>query len=133
MERLLALARTLRVACPWDRAQTLRSYRHCLVEEAQEVALAVERGDVANLQEELGDALFTLGFLVNLAAEQGAFTFDDVVEGAHAKLVRRHPHVFGDVLAATPEEAIAAFERAKAAERETERTATLCGASADGV
>ena len=103
--------------CPWDRAQSMRSFRHCLVEECREVAMAIERGDLDNLCEELGDALFAIGFLINLADERGAFALDDVIEHNLEKMVRRHPHVFGDVAASTPEEALAAFEAAKAAER----------------
>lgn len=119
MKRLLELARALRApgGCPWDQAQSLASFRHCLVEEAREVVLAIERGDHENLAEELGDTLFCVVFMINLASERGLFTADEVIEQTLRKLVRRHPHVFGDEQADTPEEALAAFERAKAAER----------------
>lgn len=119
MQRLMDLVRRLRApdGCPWDRAQTARSYRHCLVEECREVVLAIERGDAENLREELGDALFALAFLVGLQEEAGETTLDEVIDGAVEKMIRRHPHVFGDAVASTPEEALAAFAAAKEAER----------------
>ena len=84
MRRLLELVRTLRGpgGCAWDREQTYQSFRYCLVEEAREAVLAIERGDFQNLKEELGDTLFNLCFLVNLAEEDGHFTLDEVIEGS---------------------------------------------------
>ncbi len=118
MRRLLELVRTLRGpgGCAWDREQTYQSFRYCLVEEAREAVLAIERGDFQNLKEELGDTLFNLCFLVNLAEEDGHFTLDEVIEGSLEKMIRRHPHVFGDEVASTGAEAKAAFYRAKAQE-----------------
>lgn len=81
--------------CPWDRDQTHRSLRPGLIEEAYEVVAAIETGDNANLQEELGDLLLQVVFHAQIADENRQFTFDDVARGIAEKLVRRHPHVFG--------------------------------------
>ena len=116
MEKLLQLARMLRHpenGCPWDRAQTFVSFKHCLVEEAQEVVAAIDSGDIDNLKEELGDTLFNLIFLINLAEERGYFTMQAVIDGIHAKMIRRHPHVFGEQKAESPEDAYRIFQQAK--------------------
>lgn len=119
MRRLLELARTLRApgGCAWDQEQTYQSFRHCLVEEAREAVLAIERGDFENLKEELGDTLFNLCFLVNLAEEDGYFTLEEVITSSLEKMIRRHPHVFGDEQATTEAEASALFYRAKEQEK----------------
>lgn len=95
---LVAIMRTLRApgGCPWDREQTLRSLRPFLLEECYEALDAIDRHDMADLREELGDLLFEIVFLAQVAADEGAFTIDDAVETVSAKLIRRHPHVFGD-------------------------------------
>ncbi len=116
MQKLLDLARLLRHpenGCPWDRKQTFDSFKNCLVEEAKEVVEAIEKKDIENLKEELGDTLFNIIFLVNLAEEQGLFKWDDVVDGVYTKMISRHPHVFGDKKAKTPEEAYSFFMEAK--------------------
>ena len=94
--RLMELLRSPE-GCPWDRAQTHRSIRDNMLEEAYEAADAIDRGDMDNLKEELGDVLFQTVFHSALAQEAGAFTFDDVVDGVCKKLVFRHPHVFGEI------------------------------------
>src|SRR4030066_386127 len=81
--------------CPWDLEQDFRSVAPYTLEEAYEVADAIERGDLAGLQDELGDLLLQVVFHARMASERGAFDFDDVVAGICDKLVRRHPHVFG--------------------------------------
>ncbi len=81
--------------CPWDLEQTFRTVAPYTLEEAYEVTDAIERDDLAGLREELGDLLFQVVFHAQMAREQGAFDFDDVVRGICDKLVRRHPHVFG--------------------------------------
>ena len=81
--------------CPWDREQTHTSLLKYLKEEAAETAEAVRKNDMENLKEELGDVLLQVLFHSEIAAERGDFTIDDVVAGLRAKLVRRHPHVFG--------------------------------------
>jgi len=103
--------------CPWDREQTLADLARYLREEADEVVQAVERGEMPAVAEELGDVLFNLVHAALIAEEQGAFTLRDVIRGACDKIVRRHPHVFGDARAATTEEVLAHWERVKAEER----------------
>jgi tetrapyrrole methylase family protein/MazG family protein len=131
MAKLAELVRTLREKCPWDREQTHASLTRHLIEETYEVldaiaevtASAGDPGSVAlddaaaHLQEELGDLLFQVVFHSRLAAEQGWFTLGDVALGVHDKLVHRHPHVFGDVTAATPDAVVANWEVIKAAEK----------------
>lgn len=99
LERLLDIMATLRsdTGCPWDREQTLESLRPYAVEEVYEVLDAIDRGDVADHCEELGDLLLQVVFQAQLRKEAGEFTFEDVARSIADKLVRRHPHVFGDV------------------------------------
>ena len=126
MKKLLRLAKMLRdpdKGCPWDRAQTFASFKHCLVEEAQEVVEAIDHGDMDNLEEELGDTLFNLVFLINLAEEQGYFNMQAVIDGIYAKMIRRHPHVFGNQKAESPEHAYRLFQQAKQQARK-EKTMT---------
>ena len=101
LRRLDALTRRLRVECPWDREQDERSIVPHTVEEAYELAAAAHSGDDAKLLDELGDVLFQVHFLSLLLEERGAGSLGDVAEHVHAKLVRRHPHIFGDVEAET--------------------------------
>jgi nucleoside triphosphate diphosphatase len=98
---LQELTRRLRRDCPWDREQTVRTIVPHTVEEAYEVADAAGAGDDAKLLDELGDLLFQVYFLSLLLEEQGVGDLEDVARGVHAKLVRRHPHVFGDAEART--------------------------------
>jgi MazG family protein len=99
---LQELTRRLRRDCPWDREQTARTIAPHTVEEAYEVADAVHAGDDDALRGELGDLLFQVYFLSLLLEERGAGDLETVARGLHEKLVRRHPHVFGDADAATP-------------------------------
>ncbi|MGD0882956.1 MAG: MazG family protein [Acidimicrobiales bacterium] len=128
------LVHTLRERCPWDRRQTHASLGRHLLEESHEVLEAIdaltaadaeagtgaderEAAAVAHLEEELGDLLFQVYFHATLAAEEGRFTLADVARGVHDKLVGRHPHVFGDVSAETPEDVAANWETIKKAEK----------------
>ena len=97
-DRLVEIMRTLRApdGCPWDREQTLSSLRPFVLEEAYEVLDAIDRADAKALCDELGDLVFEAVFLAQLCAENGQFTIADVLKSAADKLVRRHPHVFGD-------------------------------------
>jgi len=125
--RLDELVRTLRARCPWDRAQTHGSLARHLLEESYETLEAIEALDaaepdvppdvVAHLEEELGDLLFQVLFHATLAGEEGRFTLADVARQVHDKLVRRHPHVFGDAVATTPDEVAARWEVLKKAEK----------------
>jgi XTP/dITP diphosphohydrolase/tetrapyrrole methylase family protein/MazG family protein len=98
IDLLLATTARLRApdGCPWDREQTHRSICDCLVEEVCELLQAIDRSDDANLREELGDLLFHVVLHAQMAAEAGKFTFDDVAREVNDKMVRRHPHVFGE-------------------------------------
>lgn len=96
LDRLRQVMVDLRAKCPWDAEQTHRSLLNHLIEEACEVVDAVEAGDDVELQEELGDLLLQVYFHSRIAEEEGRFTLDDVARGISDKLVRRHPHVFGD-------------------------------------
>tara|TARA_R110002167_G_scaffold363870_1_gene584862 strand:- start:4512 stop:5297 length:786 start_codon:yes stop_codon:yes gene_type:complete len=99
IDRLNGIMRTLRNpdgGCPWDLEQTFATIAPCTVEEAYEVADAIERGDMDELKSELGDLLFQVVFHARMAEEQGLFVFDDVANAIADKLTRRHPHVFGD-------------------------------------
>src|SRR4051812_33334698 len=97
-DKLVDVMRTLRSpdGCPWDREQTLTSLTHFVLEEAYEVVDAIERGDNAALQEEIGDHIFEDVFLAQVAAEDGLFSVADALHTVVEKLVRRHPHVFQD-------------------------------------
>jgi MazG family protein len=120
IERLLGIMARLRDparGCPWDREQHFRSIAPHTLEEAYEVADAIERGDLERLRDELGDLLFQVAFHAQLASEQGAFRFDDVVEAICDKLTRRHPHVFGDAVVADSAQQTDAWERMKRQER----------------
>lgn len=82
--------------CPWDREQTFASLKKCLADETEEVFQAVDRQDMENLCEELGDILFQVMLNSQIASEQNAFAIEDVIDGICRKMIRRHPHVFGD-------------------------------------
>ena len=107
--------------CPWDRAQTYDSLKSLLLEEAYEVIDAANSRDFGALEEELGDLLFQVIFYARLAEEENRFNIDDLVQRLHAKLVRRHPHVFGPKRARTPEEALESWNAVKAQERNAQQ------------
>lgn len=119
LERLLAIMRRLRGpdGCPWDQEQTLDSLKPYLVEECHEVLDAIDSGDPAAHCDELGDVLLQIVFQAQIRAEAGAFTFDDVAAAIAAKLIRRHPHVFGDAVAHTPGEVLKNWEAIKRGEK----------------
>ena len=103
--------------CPWDRAQTHQSIRRDLLEEAYEAADAIDSGDLDNLREELGDLQMQVLFHAQIETERGGFTFDDVCDEACKKLIRRHPHVFGQMDLDTPEEVLVTWEEVKRQEK----------------
>ncbi|MEZ4505617.1 MAG: MazG family protein [Thermomicrobiales bacterium] len=103
--------------CPWDRAQDLQSLSSKVAEEAYEVVDAIADGDSGELAGELGDLLLIVALLTQIAEEQGAFTIEDVYETVNRKLIRRHPHVFGDDAADTPEAVLSTWQRIKREER----------------
>ena len=121
---LVALMTHLRSAdgCPWDREQTYATLAPMLLEEAYEAFEAVEaarEGRPEELRDELGDLLFQIVFYAQVASERGEFTIADVTEAVHAKMVRRHPHVFGDARAETATEVLRSWEAIKAEEKRT--------------
>ena len=120
IEKLREIMATLRHpehGCPWDREQDFASIVPHTLEEAYEVAEAIESGDMAELRDELGDLLFQVVFYARMAEEQGDFDFDQVVDAIVDKLVRRHPHVFADANIADAEAQTRAWEAQKAQER----------------
>lgn len=120
MERLLAIMARLRdreTGCPWDVEQTFATIAPYTVEEAYEVADAIERNDLADLKEELGDLLLQVVFHSRMAEEQGAFAFEDVARAINDKMVRRHPHVFAEESYESLEHQKAGWEQLKAEER----------------
>ena len=121
IERLRAIMVALRDpgrGCPWDREQTWASIAPHTLEEAYELADAIERGDAAHVRDELGDLLFQVVFQARIAEEQGLFDFDAVAAAISDKLERRHPHVFGDATVRSAAEQTEAWEAHKAAERQ---------------
>jgi MazG family protein len=121
MKELLEIMARLRdpeTGCPWDRKQTFATIAPYTIEEAYEVADAIERDDMPELRDELGDLLFQVVFYAQMAKEQGEFEFDDVVQAICDKMRRRHPHVFGEVEIGSAEEQRRAWEEHKREERE---------------
>lgn len=120
LDRLLAIMARLRDperGCPWDREQSFETIAPYTIEEAYEVADAIERGDMSGLKDELGDLLFQVVFHARMAEEQQAFAFDDVAAAIADKMERRHPHVFANAEIASAAAQTEAWERHKAAER----------------
>jgi nucleoside triphosphate diphosphatase len=114
---IMAALRTPGTGCPWDLAQNFSTIAPYTLEEAYEVADAIARDDLADLKEELGDLLLQVVFHARMAEEAGAFDFGDVVQSITEKLVRRHPHVFGDERSQTPQAVEGLWERIKAEEK----------------
>ena len=127
VEKLIAIMERLRepeAGCPWDNQQTFSTIAPYTIEEAYEVADAIERDDRPALKDELGDLLLQVVFHAQMAREESSFDFNDVVETICQKMVRRHPHVFGDAKIRTEQEQTAAWETQKADERaESDRDA----------
>ena len=103
--------------CPWDREQTHQTLARCLIDECSELLDTIDRNDLPHMREELGDVLIQVIFHAQLAAERGAFNFEDVARGINDKLIRRHPHVFGSGRAENSAEVIAVWEKVKAGEK----------------
>ena len=120
MSELLEIVSILRSpqGCSWDKAQTFESMKECLKNECQEVIDAIDNKDYENLCEELGDVLLQVLLNAEIASEEGRFNFNDVVQTLAEKLIRRHPHVFGDIKQPeTPEEALALWKSVKEKEK----------------
>jgi ATP diphosphatase len=114
---IMAALRTPGSGCPWDLEQNFATIAPYTLEEAYEVADAILRSDLTDLREELGDLLLQVVFHARMAQEQGAFDFGDVVAGITEKLIRRHPHVFGEGGKLTPEAVAGLWDRIKAQEK----------------
>jgi nucleoside triphosphate diphosphatase len=127
---IMAALRTPSTGCPWDLAQNFATIAPYTLEEAYEVADAIDRNDLADLREELGDLLLQVVFHAQMAEEQGAFDFGDVTETITAKLVRRHPHVFGDERANDAQAVKGLWEDIKAREKATSGRSREAGALA---
>jgi tetrapyrrole methylase family protein/MazG family protein/ATP diphosphatase len=120
LDRLLAIMAALRdpqTGCPWDLQQTFATIAPYTIEEAYEVVDAIDRGDLADLKDELGDLLLQVVFHARIAEERGDFRFDDVADAICDKMVRRHPHVFADAMVASLDDQSQAWEDIKSQER----------------
>ncbi len=115
-QNFVEIVRRLRKECPWDREQTHDSIRYGLIEEAYEVVEAIDGNNLQELKKELGDLLLHVVFHSSIAEERGEFTLQSVIEDETKKLIRRHPHVFGDVKVSGPKEVKENWEKIKLAE-----------------
>lgn len=104
--------------CPWDMKQTHESLKECLLEESGEVIEAIDNKDDENLCEELGDLLLQVVMHAQIASEEKRFDISDVIQGVSEKMIRRHPHVFGDAKAETEEESLSLWQEIKRKERQ---------------
>jgi ATP diphosphatase len=130
---IMAALRTPGSGCPWDLEQTFETIAPYTLEEAYEVADAIGRHDLTELRDELGDLLLQVVFHARMAQEQGSFAFGDVVQAITEKLIRRHPHVFGDAESRTPEAVKGLWDRIKAEERAAKAGGTGPESALDGV
>jgi XTP/dITP diphosphohydrolase len=115
--KLLDILLQLRQKCPWDKEQTMESLRTLTIEETYELSEAILKNDMPNICKELGDLLLHVVFYAQIGSEQGAFCIDDVIESLCAKLVHRHPHVFGNAAADTASEVVQRWEQIKLTEK----------------
>lgn len=135
MEDLIALIKTLRgdEGCPWDRQQTARSMAVHLVEEVYEAVDAIQAGEPGAVREELGDVLFHIFFIAALFAEQGHFDIRDVIRTSTAKMIRRHPHVFGEERVASADEVRVRWRRIKQHEKGSAEKASILDSIPSGL
>ena len=129
IDRLLQIMQTLRSknGCPWDREQNLSTLKQYLVEESYEVLDAIDSGDRSKLVDELGDLLLQVVFQAQVCSEEGSFTFDDVANTICEKLIRRHPHVFGEVKVRGSADVLRNWEKIKRTEKEGEPRSAVAG------
>ena len=127
LDALLRLVATLRGknGCPWDKKQTPSSVSVYLIEEVFELAEAIERGDPGEIQEELGDVLFHIVFIARMFQEAGQFDLKDVAEAITNKMIRRHPHVFGDRTVSGSDEVIQNWHKIKLSERKSSQKPSI--------
>lgn len=126
MRKLLGIMRQLRApdGCPWDQKQTHESLRRYLLEEAAEAVDAISSGDPSEMADELGDVLLQVAFHAVIGEEEGTFGYEDIEEAIVSKLVRRHPHVFGDVSVSGADEVLTNWQAIKADEKAGEAAVT---------
>jgi XTP/dITP diphosphohydrolase/tetrapyrrole methylase family protein/MazG family protein len=134
VDELIATIARLRApgGCPWDREQTHRSLCECLVEEVAELLETIDRDDVPHMREELGDLLLQVVMHAQMADERGAFSFDDVAREVNAKMIRRHPHVFGDASAGDSAAVLRQWDEIKAREKSAANSAASAAGGAGG-
>ncbi len=122
-EKLVELVERLRSenGCPWDKEQTIASLKEDVLSEAEELREAIDKTDYENIKEEIGDLVWGLVLMTQVAKEEGRFDLEDVFRETNDKIVRRHPHVFGDAKATNGEEALALFRKAKANEKKNKK------------
>ena len=125
---IMAALRTPGTGCPWDLEQNFETIAPYTLEEAYEVADAIARGHMADLREELGDLLLQVVFHARMAQEQGVFDFGDVVQAITEKLLRRHPHVFGEARGLSPDDVKLLWDRIKSEEKAGKQAAEPTGA-----
>jgi len=118
-DEILELIKTLRSENGdyWDREQTIESLKEDLQEELEEVIQAIDNDDKENLKEEIGDLIWALFLMVEIASEKNHFNAEDVLKSTRDKIIRRHPHVFGDEKAETPEDAMRIIQKVKESEK----------------
>jgi XTP/dITP diphosphohydrolase len=116
-QRLLNIMDDLRAECPWDKKQTMESLRHLTIEETYELSEAILEGNMEEIRKELGDIMLHLVFYAKIASETNRFNITDVLNGISDKLVRRHPHIYGDVDVRNEDEVKANWERIKLSEK----------------
>ncbi|VVB54668.1 MazG nucleotide pyrophosphohydrolase domain protein [uncultured archaeon] len=126
MLELMAYMRSPK-GCPWDREQTVKSMKKCILDEAKEVADAIDAGKDDEITEELGDLFWNVIFISQIAKEEGRFDISDVMDGVHNKIVSRHPHVFGEEVAKTPEEVLKLWGKQKEKEKKAKTNKKQAG------
>lgn len=133
-DEFVATIATLRSpqGCPWDKEQTHLSIAPNMIEEAYEAVDAIEQNDIAHLREELGDVLLQVVLQSQIAADDGEFTIDDVCRDVNAKMIRRHPHVFGDSIAGNANEVLQVWDQIKLKEKEAAEQGATGNEAADG-
>lgn len=119
MDEIIKLLEKLRSdkGCPWDKAQTIKSIKKDIKDEYEEVVQAIDKKDYENLKEETGDLIWTLLLMVQIASEENRFNARDVLKYTRDKIIRRHPHVFGNEKAKTPEDALRISNKVKEMEK----------------
>lgn len=130
LARLAAVMDAIREHCPWDKKQTIASIRHLSLEEVHELSEAILDEDPDEIRKELGDVLFHIVYYSRLAREKGWFTLEEVIDGAAEKIIRRHPHVFGDAQLNDEQAVKKSWEEIKLQERGYERSSVLDGVPA---